>query len=66
MNEQIAMPTGVDPTSSLGQSITAANSELDAMNQAFMVAIQVNAEITVAKTADGAEETAAQQRPNIG
>ena len=62
----IALPTGVTADSSLGQSIGAANNELDAMNQAFEVAIEVNAAITVAKTVDGAEETVAQQRPNIG
>ena len=52
--------------SSLGQSVTAANNELTQMQQAFDVAIEVNAAITVQKTALGSEETAAQQRPNIG
>ena len=36
------------------------------MSQAFDLAITTNAEITSLKTALGAIETAAQQRPNIG
>ena len=36
------------------------------MKAAFEQAIETNAEITVLKTRLGAEETAAQQRPNIG
>lgn len=36
------------------------------MKDAFEEAIKTNAEITVLKTRLGAEETAAQQRPNIG
>ena len=36
------------------------------MQAAFEQAIETNAEITVLKTRLGAEETAAQQRPNIG
>jgi hypothetical protein len=40
--------------------------EIDKMTAAFNQAIATNAEITVVKTEKGAEETAAQQRPNIG
>lgn len=36
------------------------------MQAAFAQAIETNAEITVLKTRLGSEETAAQQRPNIG
>ena len=49
---------------SSGQS--SVNAEIQQMNQAFALATETNIEITVAKTVDGAEETAAQQRPNIG
>jgi hypothetical protein len=42
------------------------NSEIQQMNDAFNVATQTNLEITINKTIDGAKETAAQQRPNIG
>lgn len=40
--------------------------EIGEMNQAFALATETNMKITIAKTIDGAEETAAQQRPNIG
>ena len=50
----------------LSDGDTAVNNEIALMNKAFLLATQANAEITVAKTVDGAEETAAQQRPNIG
>ncbi len=40
--------------------------EISQMNDAFALATETNMKITVAKTVDGAEETAAQQRPNIG
>ena len=40
--------------------------EIQQMNDAFALATETNMKITVAKTVDGAEETAAQQRPNIG
>ena len=40
--------------------------EIAQMNDAFALATETNMKITVAKTVDGAEETAAQQRPNIG
>ncbi|MGI4793819.1 MAG: hypothetical protein ACRYG8_06990 [Janthinobacterium lividum] len=39
---------------------------LDKMTAAFNTAIQTNLQITTIKTEKGAEETAAQQRPNIG
>lgn len=42
------------------------NGAIDDMKAAFEQAIETNAEITVLKTRLGAEETAAQQRPNIG
>lgn len=48
---------GIDPTT---------QSAIDSMTAAFDTAIQTNAKITVIKTEKGAEETAAQQRPNIG
>lgn len=40
--------------------------EISQMNDAFALATETNMKITIAKTVDGAEETAAQQRPNIG
>ncbi len=40
--------------------------EIQQMNDAFALATETNMKITVAKTIDGALETAAQQRPNIG
>lgn len=42
------------------------DSEIDKMTSAFNTAIETNEKITVVKTEKGAEETAAQQRPNIG
>lgn len=42
------------------------DAEIAQMNDAFALATETNMKITVAKTVDGAEETAAQQRPNIG
>ena len=66
MSDSLSLPPGVTANSQLGESITGANEELVQMQQAFNVAIEVNAAITVKKTALGAEETAAQQRPNIG
>ncbi len=66
MSGSLSLPPGVTANSSLGQSIEGANEELTQMQQAFDVAIEVNAAITVKKTALGSEETAAQQRPNIG
>lgn len=60
---------GNPATSTAGNLATgqaAVQDEINQMNQAFALATQTNAEITVAKTVDGAEETAAQQRPNIG
>lgn len=45
---------------------TSVDAEIQQMNDAFALATETNMKITVAKTVDGAEETAAQQRPNIG
>lgn len=45
---------------------TAINDAIGKMQHAFDVAITANAQITEVKTEKGAEETAAQQRPNIG
>ncbi len=45
---------------------TSVDSEIASMNAAFALATETNIKITVAKTIDGSEETAAQQRPNIG
>ena len=42
------------------------NAEIDKMTAAFNTAIETNEKITVVKTEKGSEETAAQQRPNIG
>ena len=42
------------------------NKELQAMQDAFELATKTNMEITLLKTEEGAKETAAQQRPNIG
>jgi hypothetical protein len=61
--------SGNAPTNSSGNlasGTSSVNAEISQMNAAFALATQTNMEITVAKTVDGAEETAAQQRPNIG
>jgi hypothetical protein len=61
--------SGSSPTnnsSSLAAGQTEVDSEIAQMNAAFAFATKVNMEITTAKTIDGSEETAAQQRPNIG
>ena len=50
-------------SSSLSSDISGA---IDQMTAAFNEAIQTNIQITTVKTEKGAEETAAQQRPNIG
>ena len=42
------------------------SSAIDQMKAAFDQAIQTNLQITTVKTEKGAEESAAQQRPNIG
>ena len=52
--------------SALSSGDGALQQEIDQMNAAFAFAIKANLEITTAKTIDGALETAAQQRPNIG
>ena len=50
----------------LQSGATSVDAEISQMNAAFALATETNMEITIAKTIDGAEETAAQQRPNIG
>ena len=55
-----------DSSGDLASGSSSVDSEIAQMNSAFALATQTNMEITVAKTVDGAEETAAQQRPNIG
>lgn len=55
-------------SSSTGASATSGDIQaaIDKMTAAFNQAIQTNLAITTIKTEKGAEETAAQQRPNIG
>ena len=55
-----------DSSGALGSGNQAVDQEIQQMNDAFALATETNMKITVAKTIDGAEETAAQQRPNIG
>ena len=55
-----------DGSGALATGAMSVSDEINAMNSAFSLAISTNADITIAKTVDGAEETAAQQRPNIG
>ncbi|GAL98916.1 hypothetical protein ACLEIY_15040 [Acetobacter tropicalis] len=55
-----------DTSSVSGTSSANIDSEIDKMTSAFNTAIETNEKITVVKTEKGAEETAAQQRPNIG
>ena len=55
-----------DSSGALSSGNGSVDSEIQQMNDAFALATQTNMKITVAKTIDGAEETAAQQRPNIG
>jgi hypothetical protein len=55
-----------DSSAALNSGSSSVDSEIAQMNAAFALATQTNIKITVAKTVDGAEETAAQQRPNIG
>ena len=56
-------PSTTDATSTGNAEV---DKEIAAMNDAFAMATLTNLKITVAKTIDGALETAAQQRPNIG
>jgi hypothetical protein len=58
--------SATDSSTSLSSGSSSVDSEIAQMNAAFALATQTNIQITVAKTVDGAEETAAQQRPNIG
>jgi hypothetical protein len=58
--------SATDTTGAINSGSSAVDSEIAQMNAAFALATETNIKITVAKTVDGAEETAAQQRPNIG
>ena len=53
-------------TGALQSGSASVDKEIQQMNDAFALATETNMKITVAKTIDGALETAAQQRPNIG
>lgn len=53
-------------TGALNTGGASVDAEIGQMNAAFALATETNMKITVAKTVDGALETAAQQRPNIG
>ena len=55
-----------DSSGALQSGSQSVDQEIQQMNDAFALATETNMKITVAKTIDGAEETAAQQRPNIG
>lgn len=69
MTDSSSIGAGNSPTDSSGALSTGSSSvdaEIQQMNDAFALATETNMKITVAKTVDGAEETAAQQRPNIG
>jgi hypothetical protein len=65
----VPVGSGNSPTDSstdLANGSDAVDKEIAQMNAAFALATETNIKITVAKTIDGAEETAAEQRPNIG
>jgi hypothetical protein len=51
---------------SISDGANQVNSELTQMDAFFMFATDVNIAISAHKTIDGAVETAAEQRPNIG
>jgi hypothetical protein len=55
-----------DSSGDLSSGSASVDNEIAQMNTAFNLATETNMKITIAKTVDGAEETAAQQRPNIG
>ena len=57
--------SATDTSSALSSGSSSVDSEIAQMNAAFALATETNIKITVAKTVDGAEETEAQQRPNI-
>lgn len=59
------MAEAVTSTGSVGGSANI-GAAIDQMTAAFNQAIETNVKITTVKTEKGAEETAAQQRPNIG
>jgi hypothetical protein len=60
------MSDTVSNAGSTGTTSTDISSAIDQMTAAFNQAIQTNIQITTTKTELGAEESAAQQRPNIG
>jgi hypothetical protein len=67
----VSVPVGsgnspTDSSADLANGSAAVDKEIAQMNAAFALATETNIRITVAKTIDGAEETAAEQRPNIG
>lgn len=70
MSGTSSLPTAGNAATDATPAISTGNTEVDkeiaAMNDAFALATLTNLKITVAKTIDGALETAAQQRPNIG
>jgi hypothetical protein len=66
MADAITTNGATDSSGALQSGSDAVNDEINQMNAAFQLATETNMKITVAKTVDGAEETAAQQRPNIG
>jgi hypothetical protein len=69
MADTSSVGAGNAPTNSSGalsSGSASVDKEIQQMNDAFALATETNMKITVAKTVDGAEETAAQQRPNIG
>ena len=66
MSGSVTGSTGIASGGLSNSSTSNIDSEITAMDQAFNTAIATNTEITVHKTILGAEETAAQQRPNIG
>ena len=59
----MADPVSAGTGTASSASITSA---IDQMTAAFNQAIQTNLQITTIKTEKGSEESAAQQRPNIG
>jgi hypothetical protein len=71
MTDTSAPPVGsgnspTDSSGDLASGSSSVDAEIAQMNAAFNLATETNIKITIAKTVDGAEETAAQQRPNIG
>ena len=69
MADAATMSSG-NPAADTSGAMSAGGASVDkllaSMNAAFALATDTNLKITIQKTVDGAEETAAQQRPNIG